>query len=676
MTENSDDPYRWLEAVEDDRALDWVRARNEHSLGVIEGDARFAAIFEDAKAILTAADRIPYGHHENGRIHNFWQDDTHVRGILRRTSLASYCSDQPEWETELDLDALAEAQDENWVYHGCHWLKPDYDRCLLNLSPGGSDAGVLREFDVVTKSFVVDGFALPEGKNFVAWLDRDTLLIGTRHGGGPVNTSGYARTIRLWRRGTPIEAATLVFEAPEDDAFLYPYVETGPDGTQAFIIRMPDFNHQQVLAVEDGAARALELPDDIDFSGTFRGRLLVQLRSDWTVAGATFEAGSLVAIELGAMREDDLPVRVRRVAEPPARGSIAGAVATRDFVLVKMLDTVTSRLVAVTLDGDDWVQHPIDLPPSGSLHIVDGAPISTLSMAIYETFLVPTTLYLMDGMSAPRPIKSLPARIDPAPFTTEQHFATSADGTRVPYFVVRRRDAPLDGSTPTILYGYGGFKFSLDPAYVGPLAKTWLEHGGAWVVANIRGGGEFGPAWHKAAIKENRQRAFDDFHAVAEHLIETGLTRPARLGINGGSNGGLLVGVALTQRPDLYGAAVCSVPLLDMLRYHKLLAGASWIGEYGDPEIPEQRAYLARYSPYQNVRADADYPPVFLCTSTKDDRVHPGHARKMAARMIEQGHDVLYYENIEGGHSAAANLEQVARRNAQIAVFFLRTLAD
>jgi prolyl oligopeptidase len=676
MDDSTADPFLWLEDVQGERALDWVRAQNARSLGELEADPRFRPIYDDAVAILTAEDRIPYGIPLAGAVHNFWQDKANVRGLLRRTSLASYRRPDPDWEVVLDLDAQAKAEDENWVYAGREFRPPDHQRFLISLSRGGGDAVVLREFDMATRQFIDDGFTLPEAKQRAAWLDRDRLLVATSHGGGPVNSSGYPRTIRLWQRGTPIESARLVYEAPETDALLFTTVSHRRDGRHAFIVRMPDFYHEQVFLVDDaGTATPLALPDDLQFGGMFAGRLMITLRSDWTVGGQRYPAGAAVSVDLAATAAAGAARGAHLIAAPPARGALQGLASTSDRLLVQQLDLIKGRIEVAEPDGDGWRIAPLELPAMGSISIAGADDETPTAMLVYQDFLTPTTLYLAEGDRAPEPIKRLPSRIDPEPYVAEQRFAVSQDGTEVPYFLLRSKGARMDGETPTILYGYGGFEIALTPSYVSPMQKAWLEHGGAYAIANIRGGGEFGPAWHEAALKSNRQRAYEDFYAVAEHLIGSGLTSSRRLGIYGGSNGGLLVGVAVTQRPELFGAVACAVPLLDMLRYHKLLAGASWIGEYGDPEIAEERAVIARYSPYQNVPG-RPMPPILFETSTMDDRVHPGHARKMAAKLIDQGRDVLYYENIEGGHSAAADLLQVARRDALTITFFLQKLAD
>jgi len=674
-----DDPYLWLEEVEGGAALNWVRARNADSLARLEGDPRFDTLLKDATALYTATDRIPYGIYRGGAVRNFWQDGTHIRGILRRTGLQNYSDAEPDWETVLDIDALADEEGENWVYAGSVTRPPEHAQAIIYLSRGGGDAVVAREFDLAAKTFVADGFTLPEGKQWVVWLDADTLLAVSGHGGGAMNSSGYPRTIRRWRRGTPVDAAEVVFEAPESDAFLRPVVCVRPDGPRTLIVQLPDFYHQRIHVLDEaGQIERLALPEEIEVQALLADRLIFLLREDWQVEATHFEAGSAVSIDIAATLDAGAATTVRLLAAPPERGSVEAVHAAANSVYVELLDTVTGKLVAARPDGDGWRTKDIALPAAGSLNVVSCDDFNDVVMVNFESFLMPRTLYLIqdkeEGEEAAEAIKAMPARIDPEPYVTEQHFATSADGTQVPYFLLRPKTVPMDGSTPTLLYGYGGFEISLTPSYVNAITKAWLERGGAAAIANIRGGGEFGPAWHQAALKENRQRAYDDFIAVGEHLIESGLTSPRHLGIHGGSNGGLLVGVAFTQRPELFAAVACSVPLLDMLRYHKLLAGASWVIEYGDPDVAHERAVIEAYSPYQNLDPKADYPEVFFTTSTRDDRVHPGHARKMVARMAEQGHDVLYFENIEGGHAAAADLNQLARRDALTITYFLQKL--
>ncbi len=671
-----DDPYLWLEEIDGARALDWVRAENARSLAVLEADPRFATIHAQARDIHTAKDRIPYGRAIDGLVHNFWRDEAHVRGLLRCAPLDEYRKASPDWRTVIDIDALAEAEGENWVYAGRDFLPGDPQRFMISLSRGGGDAVVLREYNGLAGGFVEGGFMLPEGKQTAAWVDADRLLVASEHGGGTLNTSGYPNRVRAWSRGAPFENAALVCEAPEDEAFLWPITLRRPEGTYHFVLRKPD-GYSQILFLLDPDLNPvrLDVPQDSEFEGVLGGQMLLSLRSDWSVEGATLPAGGLVSLDLAHTAADGQARNARLVAPAPARGAIQGAAVAGDRLLIQMIDNVKGRIESATLEPDGWRTAPIDLPDLGSVNIVDADPMDGTAFVTFQDFLTPTTLYLVRGEAPPEPIKQMPAHTDTSPYAVDQHFATSKDGTEVPYFLLRSKDIPGDGTTPTLLYGYGGFEISLTPSYLGPAQKAWLEHGGAYAIANIRGGGEFGPAWHRAAMKQHRQRAFDDFYAVAEDLVARKVTTPARLGIYGGSNGGLLVGVAMTQRPELFGAVVCAVPLADMLRYHTLLAGASWIGEYGNPDVPEERAWIARYSPYQNVRS-GDGPPVFFWTSTRDDRVHPGHARKMAAKLMEMGADVLYYENVEGGHSAAADLLQLARRDALTVVYMLQKLAD
>lgn len=666
------DPYVWLEEVGGERALDWARQQNKVSQARLAGDPRHAEIRDAALAVYTASDRIPYGRIVGEEVENFWQDKEHVRGIWRRASLESYGTDAPEWRILLDLDALAEAEGENWVWKGAGCLPPDETRCLLRLSRGGADAVVLREYDLEAGAFVEGGFELAEEKQNAEWIDADTLLVASPLEGGSKNTSGYARTIRIWQRGTSLAQAREVFESAETDAFAFPLVIHRPEGTEMFVTRAPDFFHQEVhhLAA-DGTLTRLALPDDVDFQGLIDGRVIALLRSDWQV----MTAGSLVSAPLAALKSGTAE-EVELIVAPTDTRAVQGVSISASAVYVDLLDTVTGSLLRATRGSGGWSARAMALPENGALGFVSTDEFSDRLFVRFERFLEPDTLFLVKDGSEIAALRTMPARFDPEPYAVEQRFATSKDGTRVPYFLVHANDLPADGTTPTILYGYGGFEISMTPGYLGPLAVEWLKRGGAWAVANIRGGGEFGPRWHKAALKQNRLRAYEDFAAVAQALIASKVTSTPNLGIYGGSNGGLLVGASMVLYPELYGAVVSAVPLLDMMRYHKLLAGASWIGEYGNPDLAEERDWIARYSPYQKVSAGVTYPPIFLTTSTRDDRVHPGHARKMAAKMTAQGHRVLYYENIEGGHAGAANLEQRAERDALILSFFLQQLGD
>jgi prolyl oligopeptidase len=670
-----DDPWNWLEEVEGERALAWSREQNGLSLPRLKGDSRFEALRADAEKILTARDRIPYGSLEGNLVDNFWQDQTAVRGIWRRTGIDSYRTPDPKWDTVLDFDALAKAENKNWVYKGSDCLPPANTRCMVSLSDGGKDAVVIREYDVAKKAWVKDGFQTPESKQWFAWADQDTLMIATDFGPGSMTESGYPRQVRLWKRGTDLAKAKVLLEVAATDVWARPVAIHRPEGSTLLVNRGPDFFTEEWHLVDaaTGKTTKIKLPLEIEFQGVIGDRFVFQTRKDWTADKNTFAKGSLVSVSLTELRTGDWKGFTVHY-QPTDKEVMAGVGISKSAIWLALLDDVKGKLAVLT--PADNKRRDIPLPAAGTVRIVSTTSGSDDVLVNFSSFLQPDTLYLLPAGGEPQAIKSLPARFDASPFVTEQRFATSKDGTRVPYFIVRSKALKTDGNNPTLLYAYGGFEISQSPAYLGPLGKGWLESGGVYVVANIRGGGEYGPRWHQAALKANRQRAFDDFAAVAEDLIKTGVTKPARLGIQGGSNGGLLTGVALTQRPDLFGAVIIAVPLLDMLRYNKLLAGASWVGEYGDPDKPEERAFISKYSPYQNLRKDAKYPVPFVYTSTKDDRVHPGHARKFVARLKEQGHDVLYYENIEGGHSAAANLAQRAEVTALQGVYLRQRLMD
>lgn len=674
--EAAKDPFVWLEEVEGAKALDWGRKHNEATFARLKNDPRFEPIRAEAEKVLTAKDRIAYGSLEGGKVDNFWQDQTNVRGVWRRTSLDSYKSQDTQWDIVLDIDKLAKDEGKNWVYKGHNCVGADATRCLVYLSDGGKDAVTVREFDVKTKSFVKDGFQLPESKQTIDWADENTLMVATNFGPDSMTDSGYARQVRLWKRGTDLATAPLLLEVGKQDVWARPYAVRRPEGTTLLVQRGPDFfTEEWHLVGADGKTTKLALPLGIEMRGVMNGDLILSLRDDWSVAGKALKKGDLVALPLAQAAAGKV-TSVDVIYSPGETAAIQGVALAQDAIYIDLLDNVTGKLLATRKGTGGWQQTAIDLPANGSLNIISTDAFSTDVLVSYTNFLQPDTLYLMEKGGKPQGIKALPARFDAAPFTTEQRFATSKDGTKVPYFIVRPKNQKADGNNPTLLYGYGGFEISMTPSYMSVLGKAWLEQGGTYVVANIRGGGEFGPRWHQAALKQNRQRAYDDFQAVAEDLIKTKVTKPAKLGIQGGSNGGLLTGVTMTQRPDLFGAVIVAVPLLDMMRYHTLLAGASWMGEYGNPEIPAEREWLAKFSPYQNIKKDVKYPEALVYTSTKDDRVHPGHARKFVAKLESLGHPVMYYENMEGGHSAAANLKQRAEVTALQVVYLTQKLVD
>ncbi len=666
--EAADDPWLWLEDVLGDDALAWVRARNAQSRQVLEAWPLFHDTRAQLRAVLDSKEQIPGVVRRGDWLWNFWRDDRNPRGLWRRTTLAEYRQPQPAWDVVIDLDELARQEDENWVWHGAHCLAPGYERCLVMLSRGGSDAQVVREFDIVARRFVADGFVLPEAKSSVDWIDADTLYVATDFGLGTLTDSGYPSVVRRWSRGTPLDSATTVFQGERADVASGVQVDDTPGFERITFSRSLDFYTSRVWLLTDAATHALvpvDKPDDANLA-FWRDRVLIELRSDWTTGDTTWPRGALLVADAAAYLRGER--RLQALFTPTATRSLAGYATTRSRLLLTVLDDVAGRIEELTPTAAGWQRRAVDAPFPGSLsadglhdpHVADD-PLAEAYLLSYTDFLTPDSLYLAHtGDDRRELLKSRPQFFDSTGMRVEQKFATSRDGTRVPYFIIWPRGARPDGANPTLLYGYGGFEISLTPGYSGGIGKAWYEHDGVWVYANIRGGGEYGPAWHQAALRENRQRSYDDFIAVAEDLVATKVTAPPHLGIEGGSNGGLLVGAVMVQRPDLFNAVSCQVPLLDMRRYNKLLAGASWMAEYGNPDLPAEWAWISRYSPYQNVRRDAAYPSVFFTTSTRDDRVHPGHARKMAARMIEQGHDVLYYENIEGGHGGAADNEQRA----------------
>ncbi len=661
-SQEPDDPYLWLEEVRGEKALEWVKTRNEATLGVLKAQPEFQENYDKALEILNSNVRIPYPQIRGKYLYNFWQDEQNERGLWRRTTLEQYCMASPQWEVVLDIDKLCKDEGEQWVFKGAGGLYPDYDRFLVHLSKGGGDAVVVREFDAVTKQFVPDGFTLPEAKSDVSWRDRDSLYVGTDFGPGSLTDSGYPRIARLWRRGTPLSSAETVFEGQATD------VETGcvvidtPERRYDIIHRGITFYTSHTYVIENSRPMKLDIPDDADFGGFFKNQLLVRLKSNWTLGRSTYRQGALISIDYDKYLRGDRAFSV--IAEPNERSNVVSFADTRNMLLVHILNNVRSELYAYRLNDGRWTRRRIDAPELGTLGIVSTDERSDQYFFTYQGFLKPTSLYHVSDNHQMREIKTLPHFFDANGLATEQFEATSRDGTKIPYFIVRPKGMKADGGNPTLLYGYGGFEIEMLPSYSATTGACWLTKGGVYVLANIRGGGEFGPAWHQAALKADRQRAFDDFAAVAQDLIHRKITSPAHLGIMGGSNGGLLMGVEFTQRPEMYNAVVCLVPLLDMKRYNKLLAGASWMAEYGNPDIPEEWAYISKYSPYQNVRPDGKYPQVFFYTSTADDRVHPGHARKMAARMEGMGHKVYYYENMEGGHAAAATNKQQALRTA------------
>ena len=669
----AEDPGLWLEEVTGKKALDWVARQNQESTHELAGSPEFKALDARFMDILNSNARIPGVTKIGDLYYNFWRDTDHERGIWRRTTLDEYRKSAPAWETVIDLDSLARAEDMNWVWEGAEALAPEYRRCLIRLSSGGADATTVREFDLVTRAFVADGFALPESKSEASWIDADRLYVGFAFDSSTMTTSGYARIVKEWRRGTPLSAATLVYEGQPGDVGVNAWHDDTPGFERDFVARGITTYSNELFLRRDGRLIKIEKPDDAE-AGVFHEWLLIQLRTDWTVGERTWPAGALLATKLedflSGQREFDV------LFQPTERTSLSGWSATRSAILLDELDNVRSRVYVARYADGAWSRTPVPgLPEFGTIGAspVDPRRSDEFWLTITD-FLTPTSLSLGSiGGGAAEKLKQTPAFFDGSGAVVSQHEAVSKDGTHIPYFQV----GPAEGgakNAPTLLTGYGGFEVPELPVYSPTQGAGWIERGGTLVVANIRGGGEFGPKWHQAGVKADRHRVYEDFIAVAEDLVRRGVTTPKRLGCIGGSNGGLLVGNMLTMRPDLFGAIVCQAPLLDMRRYHKLLAGASWMGEYGNPDDPQQWEFIQTWSPYQNVKKDVKYPRTLFTSSTRDDRVHPGHARKMVARMKAQGHDVLYYENVEGGHAGAANNRERAYMAALAYTFLWKQL--
>ncbi len=654
-----DDPHQWLEEVESPRALAWVAERNARTTQELEATEAYRPIFERALKILDSTDRIPLIAFHREHVYNFWQDARHERGIWRRTTLSSYRSANPNWETVLDVDALGRAEGKPWVFKGANCLEPAYRFCLISLSRGGGDAVEVREFDVESRSFVGNGFKLPEAKSRVGWFDADTIWVSTDFGPGSMTRSGYPRLVKLWKRGTPLDQAATVFSGKEADmvAAGTTLLDLSEGRQHHLVTRTLAFYKEEYFLRLDGRLVKLGLPEDAKLQGIFKDRLLVSLRSDWVVGDKTYRQGALVSIGLNEFLQGSRAFET--LFEPSPRTSLASVVSTRNCLVLLTLDNVRSRLQSLVPGEQGWIRREFPLPGLGHAALASVDRYNDLITYTYADFLTPTALYLDDGLSSAR-LKALPAYFSTEGMRVDQFEARSKDGTSIPYFVVQPKGFRFDGKAPTLLYGYGGFEVPQLPRYNAVNGAAWMERGGVYVLANIRGGGEFGPSWHQAALKHNRIKVYEDFIAVAEDLLARKITRREHLGIMGGSQGGLLVGGAFALRPDLFKAAVAAVPLADMKRYHKLLAGASWMAEYGDPDQPGDWVSISRYSPYQLLKKDAKYPTAFFWTTTRDDRVHPGHARKMVARMEELGHPVYYFENTEGGHGSGTTNKQSA----------------
>lgn len=679
VASDGSDPFLWLEDKDGPRALDWVREQNARTLPILEGDPHYARLYSDALRIAKAKGRIPQPVFLRGAIYNFWQDDRHVRGIWRRTSVASYASAKPHWTTVLDLDAVAKSEHANWVWEGsdCNW--PSESDCLIFLSDGGEDAQTIREFDLQTGRFIQSGFDLPRGKQQADWENADTLLASREWNPGDLTTSGYPYIVKRVRRGQPLSSAVEVFRGERGDVGTSPFaLHDGTGDSAMFVDRNVTFFTTQHYIVTTRGIEQLALPLKSNINALVAGQIIVRLSQDWSVNGRRFPQGALVAVDLAAAKADPGHLKPELVYAPGARESIDAVAATHSQLLVALYHNVRGRAFVFTPHTSGaWSSKRLDLPDNASIELGDADLHSGNAFLDVTSFLTPTTLWAVDTTSgAASEEKSLPAEFDASSDLVEQHEATSKDGTKIPYFIVHPKSMKLDGNNPTVLYGYGGFEISETPGYSGILGKLWLERGGIYVLANIRGGGEFGPAWHDAGLKTHRQRIYDDFYAVAQDLGARKITSPRHLGIQGGSNGGLLMGVEFTEHPEMWNAVDIQVPLLDMLRYEQIQAGASWVGEYGSVSKPDERAFLAKISPYNNLRGGIAYPEPFIWTTTKDDRVGPQHARKFAAKLAAMDVPYLFYEVIEGGHGAGANLDERAHTSALEWTYFTMKLME
>lgn len=660
------DPYLWLEEVEGEKALEFAKAENKRTLEHFHQNPYFKTIEHDLRKIMLAEDRVPGVSLKNGELYNFWQDAKHVRGLWRKTTLQSYRTSHPHWDVILDIDALAKKENENWVWKGAMTLPPAHEKALVYLSRGGKDATVVREFNMKTRQFVTDGFVLPEAKSNVQWKDDNTVYVGTDFGPGSMTDSGYPRITKIWKRGTPVTEAKLVMEGKPTDMSVYSFMQMDGDKKYFFhSIRTGFYSSENWYEDDKGVKTRLPMPTDSEFWGVFKGKLFFELKSDL----GNLKTGSIVFMPVNKIYEGEkAQTSLKALFVPTDKRFIQGLNPTKNHILLHVTDNVLSKIEKVTFTGDDTFKtESVPLGENGMAYVTSTEEESDQYLAQYMDFFTPVSTYLgdaNDGKNMLELLKKSPERFNNKGMKTQRFEAISKDGTKIPYFVTSKSDIKLDGKNPTLLYGYGGFQAPMQPSYLGTVGKVWLEQGGVYVLSNLRGGGEFGPVWHQSVLKENRYKVYEDNIAIAEDLIKRGITSPAHLGISGRSNGGLLTGATFTQRPDLFNAVIVGVPLLDMLRYHKLLAGASWMAEYGDPDDPKMREAILKYSPYQRLSATAKYPEVFIMTSTKDDRVHPGHARKMVARMKEQGHPVYYYENMEGGHAGSANIEQAILWNA------------
>jgi prolyl oligopeptidase len=671
--QSQEDKYQWLEDVDGAKGLEFVTAQNKITFEKLSKEKDYQSIYDTSLAIYNSTDRIATPSIQGKYVYNFWKDKNNERGIWRRCLLTDYTNGKYNWETLIDIDEMSKKDNIKWVFKGASGLYPNYNRFLIQLSKGGGDAVIIKEFDADKKQFIDGGFFIDEAKGSAVYVDENTLVVSTNFGEGTMTTSGYARQVKLWKRGTLLKDAQLIYEGQTTDVRSYGSVVRDEAKSYISISRSPVFFTSQKMIWMDNKIITLDIPEDSNFNGILKNQLLVQLKSDWTVNAKTYKSGTLISLNFTELLKGNKEIQV--VIAPDEFSSISGVATTKNHLIINLLTNVTDQLYLYSFGKGMWSSQKVKTPQLGTISINTTDEFSDEYFFSFQNFLTPTTLYTADaGKNTIKALKSLPAYFDASNYEVKQFKAKSKDGTLVPYFMVFAKNMKYEGKNPTLISAYGGFEIAQKPSYISSAGNAWLEKGGVYIVANIRGGGEYGPKWHQDGMKEKRQNVFDDLYAVSEDLIAKKVTSPKHLGVRGGSNGGLLVGVAFTQRPDLYNAVVCAVPLLDMQRYNKLLAGASWMGEYGNPDIPEEWEYIKKYSPYQNVKQGMNYPEVFFTTSTRDDRVHPGHARKMMAKMNDMGYKTYYYENTEGGHAGSSTNEQSAKSNALTFSYLLMKL--
>ncbi len=674
--DSGNDVFMWLEDIDAERSMDWVHEQNKNTADEYKSKPIYQELYDEALSTLNNKSRIPSVSQRGEWVYNYWKDDKNPRGIYRRAKIKDFNqNDHPKWQTVLDMDQYNTENEGNWVFKGMNCLSPKYRRCLVSLSPGGGDAVELKEFNMKSKKFIEGGFQLPKSKMGVNWRDKDHLFVATDFGPGSLTESGYPRIMKLWQRGTALSEAKTLMEVDQKSVSVFAFRSGKGVKAKDFIVDNTSFWTSKYYQLIGGKTLPMSIPESAVINGVFQGKMIVSLKEDWQYQGQFLSEGTVLMMNPDVLtgrktlvEDDDWSVFL----SPRANENIESISTSDDAVIATILTDVVSKVYVYKPVDNGWDVDAIEFPDNGAINVTAVDDESGSFFAEYESFITPPTLYHVNGKSLkPKAVKSQAQSFDPSPYQVEQFFARSKDGTFVPYFIIMNKNTAFDGSNPTHIFSYGGFRNSLTPSYSGSYealegayGKMWLDRGGVYVSASIRGGGEYGPKWHKSALLENKTKSYEDFEAVAEDLIKRKITSPQHLGIEGRSNGGLLVGATMTRRPDLYGAVICGVPLLDMKRYNKLLAGASWMGEFGNPDVPEQWAYIKKYSPYQNLKQDTEYPATFFYTSTRDDRVHPGHARKMAAKMMSYGYPIWYYENTEGGHGGSSTNEQLAERLA------------